>query len=239
MTLSQNVPGGFGGRQEREKRMEQKHVEKIKGYYDRNGEFKRNEKYSGKDKTVYTKEGDKYRWLVMQPKGASGMEVTRTDTHGKITARDTYESVRNVVYCTGIERLCKDGRNMVQFTADEAALINRLGRDGRDDTVANFGQAAHGAADGYEKKSSAGRRASCQNFQRKSVRNWLPPQKTENYLNVIFLYYTACQRSGSSGKKRKTQKKKAGGGKWKKAGWSYDKAGKWKWKTAERDAWND
>lgn len=62
-------------------------MEKIKGYYDRNGEFKRNEKYSGKDQSVYTKEGDKYRWLVMEPKGASGMEVTQTDTHGKITAR--------------------------------------------------------------------------------------------------------------------------------------------------------
>ena len=152
MTLTQDIPGGFGGRQEREKRMEQKHVEKIKGYYDRNGEFKRNEKYSGKDQTVYTKEGDKYHWLVMEPKGASGMEVTQTDTHGKITARDTYESVRNVVYCTGIERLCKDGRGMVQFTADEAALINRLGGNGRKDTAANFEQAVHGAADGYEKK---------------------------------------------------------------------------------------
>ncbi len=40
--------------------MKQEHVEKIKGYYDRTGEFKKNEKYSGKDKAVYTKEGDKY-----------------------------------------------------------------------------------------------------------------------------------------------------------------------------------
>ena len=152
MTLTQDIPGGFGGRQEREKRMEQKHVKKIKGYYDRNGEFKRNEKYSGKDKAVYTKEGDKYRGLVMEPKGVSGMEVTQTDTHGKITARDTYESIRNVVYCTGIERLCKDGRGMVQFTADEAALINRLGGNGGKDTAANFERAVHGAADGYEKK---------------------------------------------------------------------------------------
>ncbi len=150
--MPQDIPGGSGGRQEREKRMEQKHVEKIKGYYDRNGEFKRNEKYSGKDQAVYTKEGDKYRWLVMEPKGASGMEVTRTDTHGKITARDTYESVRNVVYCTGIERLCKDGRGMVQFTADEAALINRLGGNDRKDTAENFERAVHGTADGYEKK---------------------------------------------------------------------------------------
>ena len=71
----------------KEKWMKQEHVEKIKGYYDRNGEFKKNEKYSGKDKAVYTKDGDKYHWLVMKPKGASVMEVSQTDTHGRITAR--------------------------------------------------------------------------------------------------------------------------------------------------------
>ena len=41
------------------------------------------------------------------------------------------------VSCTGIERLCGDGRRMVRFTADEAALINRLGGNGRKDTAAN------------------------------------------------------------------------------------------------------
>ncbi len=132
--------------------MKQEHVEKIKGYYDRNGEFKKNEKYSGKDKAVYTKDGDKYHWLVMEPKGASVMEVSQTDTRGRITARDTYESVRNVVKCTGIERLCEDGRGMVQFTADEAGLINRLGGNGREDTIDNFEKAMQGTEDVYEKK---------------------------------------------------------------------------------------
>ncbi len=132
--------------------MKQEHVEKIKGYYDRTGEFKKNEKYSGRDKDVYTKDGDKYHWLVMESKGTSGMEVHLTDTHGRITARDTFESVRNVVNCTGIERLCEDGRGMVQFTSDDAALINRLGGNGREDTAANFEKAMQGTADGYEKK---------------------------------------------------------------------------------------
>ena len=86
-------------------------------------------------------------------KGASGMEVHLTDTHGRITARDTYESVRNAVSCTGIERLCEDGRGMVRFTADEAALINRLGRNGRKDTAANFEKAMQGLKDGHEKKT--------------------------------------------------------------------------------------
>ena len=132
--------------------MKQEHVEKIKSYYDRTGEFKKNEKYSGRDTTIFKKDGDKYRWLVMEPKGASGMEVHLTDTHGRITARDTYESVRNVVSCTGIERLCEDGRGMVRFTADEAALINRLGGNGRKDTAANFEKAMQCSQDGYEKK---------------------------------------------------------------------------------------
>ncbi len=134
-------------------------MEKIKGYYDRTGEFKKNEKYSGRDKSVYTKDGDKYHWLVMEPKGASGMEVHLRDTHGRITARDTYESVRNVVNCTGIERLCEDGRGMVRFTADEAALINRLGGNGREDTAANFEKAMQGLKDGHEKKVAG--RAAC------------------------------------------------------------------------------
>ncbi len=67
--------------------MKQEHLEKIKSYYDRTGEFKKNEKYSGRDKTVYTKEGDRYRWLVMEPEGVSGMKVHQTDAHGRITAR--------------------------------------------------------------------------------------------------------------------------------------------------------
>ena len=140
----------------KETRMKQEHVEKIKGYYDRTGEFKKKEKYSGMDKAVYTKDGDKYHWLVMEPKGASVMEVSQTDMHGRITARDTYESVRNVVKCTGIERLCEDGRGMVQFTADEAGLINRLGGNSREDTAANFEKAMQGTGDVYEKKIIGG-----------------------------------------------------------------------------------
>ena len=75
------------------------------------------------------------------------------DTHGRITAKDTYESVRTVVKCTGIERLCEDGRGMVQFTADEAGLITRLGGNGREDTAANFEKAMQGTEDVYEKKT--------------------------------------------------------------------------------------
>lgn len=67
--------------------MEQKHIEKIKSYYDTAGEFKKNEMYPGKDKTVYTKDGDKYHWLAMEPEGPFGMKVTQTDAHGRITAR--------------------------------------------------------------------------------------------------------------------------------------------------------
>ena len=41
---------------------------------------------------------------------------------------------------------------MVQFTADEAGLINRLGGNGREKTIANFEKAMQGTEDVYEKK---------------------------------------------------------------------------------------
>lgn len=62
--------------------MNQEHIEKIISYYDRTGEFKVNEKYSGEQGTVYTKDGDKYRWLVLEQKGMDVAEVRRTNEHG-------------------------------------------------------------------------------------------------------------------------------------------------------------
>lgn len=214
-------------------------MEKIKGYYDRTGEFKKNEKYSGRDKAVYTKDSDKYHWLVMEPKGASGMEVHLTDTHGRITARDTYESVRNVVYCTGIERLCKDGRGMVQFTADEAALINRLGGNGRKDTAANFEQAVHGAEDGYEKKMTSRTAHKLSELSEESCAELVATTKKRKLSEQDFSVRHRLAEIRQRRKEMDTVKGKDRGGKWKKAGWSYDKPGKRKRKTAERDAWND
>ena len=72
--------------------MEQGHIDRIVGCYGSAGEFKINKKYSRPHETVYTKDGDKYHWLVVEQKGFGNAEVRQTDEHGKITAWDTYES---------------------------------------------------------------------------------------------------------------------------------------------------
>jgi hypothetical protein len=87
-----------------EKPMKQEHADRIKSIYDVNGEFKKNERYSGEQGTVYTKAGDNAHWLVMEQKGSNGMEVRMTDEHGRITARDRYESTGDTIKCTSVER---------------------------------------------------------------------------------------------------------------------------------------
>lgn len=174
----------------------------------------------------------------MEPEGTSGMKVCQTDAHGRITARDTYESVRNVVKCTGVERLCADGRGMVQFTAGETELINRLGGQGRQDTEANFEKAMHGA-DSYKKMIMERAVRKCRNFRTRALRSWMPLLKTGKYRSVIFRSGTGCLKSGSSGKKRKLQKEKKGEGGRKKAGWSCEQKEKWEQKNAERKSRDD
>lgn len=118
--------------------MKQEHIDKIKSYYDKAGEFKLNDRYSGEQGTVYTKDGDKYHWLVLEQKGKSGLEVRQTDGHGRITARDSFEGAKNTVKCTGVERLKAEGKGMVSFSADEINLIYQFGENGREGTLANL-----------------------------------------------------------------------------------------------------
>lgn len=118
--------------------MKWEHIDKIKSYYDKAGEFKLNDRYSGEQGAVYTKDGDKYHWLVLEQKGKSGLEVRQTDGHGRITARDSYEGAKNTVKCTGVERLKAEGKGMVSFSADEINLIYQFGENGREGTLANL-----------------------------------------------------------------------------------------------------
>lgn len=118
--------------------MKREHIDKIKSYYDKAGEFKLNDRYSGEQGAVYTKDGDKYHWLVLEQKGKSGLEVRQTDGHGRITARDSYEGAKNTVKCTGVERLKAEGKGMVSFSADEINLIYQFGENGRGGTLANL-----------------------------------------------------------------------------------------------------
>ncbi len=64
--------------------MEQGHIDRIVSCYGGAGEFKVNRKYSRPHETVYTKDGDKYHWLIVEQKYPGSVEVRQTDGHGKI-----------------------------------------------------------------------------------------------------------------------------------------------------------
>lgn len=115
--------------------MKQEHIEKIKSYYDNQGEYKINSRYSGEQGTVYTKADDNAHWLVVEQKGENKAEVRQTDDTGRIIARDSYESVRNTVKCTGVSRKKEDDKGMVRFSLDEINLIYQFDGGGRSDTV--------------------------------------------------------------------------------------------------------
>lgn len=109
--------------------MEQGHIDRIINYYSA-GEFKINKKYSRLHETVYTKDGDKYHWLVVERKGPGSAEVRQTDEHGKITAWDTYESSGDTVRWTCAERLRAEGRGTVRFGMDEIKTIREAASSG-------------------------------------------------------------------------------------------------------------
>lgn len=115
--------------------MKQEHIEKIKRYYDSQCEYKINSRYSGEQGIVYTKAHDNAHWLIVEQKGENKAEVRQTDDTGRITARDTYESVRNTVKCTGISRKKENDKGMVRFSPDEINLVYQFGGEGKQDTV--------------------------------------------------------------------------------------------------------
>ena len=98
--------------------MKQEHMDEIKSYYDKAGVFKRNDRYSGEQGTVYTRAGDNAHWLVMEQKGKNGIEVRLTDENGKITTRDNYEVIGNTIKCTGVDK---------PNTRQRASLKHKLG----------------------------------------------------------------------------------------------------------------
>ena len=102
--------------------MEQAHIDRIVSCYGAGG-FKINKKYSRPNETVYTKDGDKYHWLVVEQKGPGSVEVRQTDEHGKIMAWDTYESSGDAVRWMCAERLRADVRGTVRFGMDEIRTI--------------------------------------------------------------------------------------------------------------------
>lgn len=120
--------------------MKNSHIKTIKGFYDENAEFTRNERYSDSSQTVYTKPEDKYHWLVMKPVGADAVEIHQTDEQGVITARDNYQSHNNTIQCVSMERLEEHSRKMIPFDMDEADLLYQFGEGGKDGTLAMLQQ---------------------------------------------------------------------------------------------------
>ena len=110
--------------------MKQEYIDRIVSCYGNTGEFKVNEKYSRPHETVYTKDEDKYHWLVAEQKGSDSVEVQQTDEHGKITAWDTYESSGGAVQWTRAERLRAEGRGTVRFGMDEIKTIRAAASSG-------------------------------------------------------------------------------------------------------------
>ena len=114
----------------------------ILDYYSTTGKYIRSKTHSNAHQTVFTKESDKYRWLVLEQKSQCEVEARQTDRHGTITARDQYELIGNFPKCVGVERLCGDASMQanfqIPFNADEIDLIYQFGKQSKKGTCASL-----------------------------------------------------------------------------------------------------
>ena len=120
--------------------MDKKQEQQIVDYYSTTDRYIRSSQHSNAHQTVFTKENDKYQWLVLEQKSQSQVEVRQTDRHGAITARDNYELTRNLPKCVGVERLCEGANIQIPFNADEINLIYQFGEQGKTETCANLSE---------------------------------------------------------------------------------------------------
>lgn len=118
--------------------MDKKQEQQIVDYYSTTDRYIRSSQHSNAHQTVFTKENDKYQWLVLEQKSQSQVEVRQTDRHGAITARDNYELTGNLPKCVGVERLCEGANIQISFNADEINLIHQFGEQGKAETCASL-----------------------------------------------------------------------------------------------------
>ena len=118
--------------------MNRKQEQQILDYYSTTDEYIRNKAYSDAHQSVFTKENDKYQWLVLEQKSQCEVEVRQTDNHGIITARDNYELTRNIPKCVGMERLCGGANIQIPFNADEINLLYQFGEQSKTETCASL-----------------------------------------------------------------------------------------------------
>ena len=118
--------------------MNKEQEQQIVDYYSTADKYIRSKLHSNAHQSVFTKENDKYQWLVLEQKSQNQVEVRQTDGHGTITARDNYELTRNIPKCVGVERLCEGANMQIPFTADEINLIYQFGEKSKAETCASL-----------------------------------------------------------------------------------------------------
>ena len=118
--------------------MNNRQEQQIVDYYSTTDRYIRSSRHSDGNQSVFTKENDKYQWLMLEQKSRCEVEVTQTDRHGKITARDNYELTGNLPKCVSVERLCGDGTMQIPFNADEINLIYQFGEQGKAEMCAEL-----------------------------------------------------------------------------------------------------
>ena len=116
--------------------MKKNQIQTILGFYDRDHEFQKNDRYSDRSQSVYTKPDDNTHWLVAIPHDNKHLEIHQTDEHGVITAIDNYESKGNTVSCLSVERLQENSRKMITFTPDEINMIYQFGEKSKPELLA-------------------------------------------------------------------------------------------------------
>ncbi len=120
--------------------MNKKQERQILDYYSTADKYIRSETRSNAAQSVFTKENDKDRWLVLEQKSQSEAEARQTDSKGTITARDSYELTRNIPKCVGVERLCEGADFQIPFNADEINLIYQYGEQSKAETCASLSE---------------------------------------------------------------------------------------------------
>ncbi len=118
--------------------MNKKQEQQILDYYSTTDKYIHSRTHSNAHQTVFTKESDKYQWLVLEQKSQCEVEVRQTDSHGTITARDNYELTGNLPKCVGVERLCEGANFQIPFNADEINLIYQFGEQNKAETCASL-----------------------------------------------------------------------------------------------------
>ena len=118
--------------------MNKKQEQQILDYYSTTDKYIRSKTHSNAHQTVFTKESDKFQWLVLEQKSQCEVEVRQTDNHGTITARDNYELTGNLPKCVIVERLCEGANIQILFNADEINLIYQFGEQSKAETCASL-----------------------------------------------------------------------------------------------------